>query len=61
MPVGLTPFSLFNVFGNNAFSSVAFLTRGNPGYGQPIPMQGTIPAQGENPGTSSTLGPWNSW
>jgi hypothetical protein len=61
MPVGSTLFSLFGVFGNNAFSSAAFPTRGNPGYGQPIPMQGTIPAQGENPGTSSTLGPWNSW
>jgi hypothetical protein len=24
-------------------------------------MQGTIPAQGANPGTSSTSGPWNSW
>jgi hypothetical protein len=54
-------FSLFDVFGNNTFSSPAFLTGGNPSYGQPIPMQGTIPVQGENPRTSSTSGPWNSW
>jgi hypothetical protein len=32
-----------------------------PVSGQPIPMQGTIPAQGAHPGTSSTAGPWNSW
>jgi hypothetical protein len=57
MSVGSTPFSLFGAFGNNAFSLVAFPTRGNPGYGQPNPMQGTIPAQGANPGTSSASGP----
>jgi hypothetical protein len=61
MSIGSTPFSLFGAFGNNAFSSASFLTGGNPGYRQPIPMQGTIPAQGANPGTSSTSGPWNSW
>jgi hypothetical protein len=61
MLIGLTPFSLFGVFGNNTFSLVALLTGGNPGFGQPIPMQGTIPTQGENPITSSTSGPWNSW
>jgi hypothetical protein len=61
MSVGLTPFSLFGAFGNNAFSSIAFPTGGNLGYEQPIAMRGTIPAQGANPGTSSTLGPWNSW
>jgi hypothetical protein len=59
--VGSTPFSLFGAFGNNAFSSAAFLTGGNPGYGQPNPMQGTIPAQGANPGIPSAPGPWNSW
>jgi hypothetical protein len=61
MSVGSTPFSLFGAFGNNAFSSAAFPTGGNPSFRQPIPMQGTIPAQGANPGTSSTSGPWNSW
>jgi hypothetical protein len=44
MLVGLTPFSLFRAFGNNTFSSSSFLTRGSPGYGQPNPMQGIIPA-----------------
>jgi hypothetical protein len=38
MPIGSTPFSLFKEFGNNAFSSVAILTGGNPGYGQQNPM-----------------------
>jgi hypothetical protein len=47
--VGSTPLSLFGAFGNNAFSSASFLTGGNPDYGQPILMQGTIPAQGANP------------
>jgi hypothetical protein len=41
--VGSTPFSLFSAFSNNAFSSVAFPTRGNSSYGQLNPMQGTIP------------------
>jgi hypothetical protein len=61
MPIGLTPFSLIRTFGNNAFSSTTFPTGGNPSFGQPIPMQGTIPVQGENLGTSFALGPWNSW
>jgi len=38
MSVGSTPFSLFDAFGNNAFSSAAFLTGGNPSYEKPIPM-----------------------
>jgi hypothetical protein len=61
MLVGSTPFSLFGEFGNNTFSSVDFPTGGKPSYGQPNPMQGTIPTQGENLGTSSTSEPWNSW
>jgi hypothetical protein len=61
MSIGSTPFSLFGAFGNNAFSSAAFPTGGNPSFRQPIPMQGTIPTQGANPGTSSASGPWNSW
>jgi hypothetical protein len=61
IPVGLTPFSLAETFGNNAFSSAAFPTGGNPSFGQSIPMQGTIPAQGANLGTSFASGPWNSW
>jgi hypothetical protein len=58
---GLTPFYFFGVFGNNTFSSASFSTRGNPSFGQPIPMQGTIPVQGAHPRTSSASGPWNSW
>jgi hypothetical protein len=61
MLVGSTPFSLFGAFGNNTFSSIAFPNGGNPGYGQPNPMQGTIPSQGSNKGTYFASGPWNSW
>jgi hypothetical protein len=61
MLVGSTLFYLFNAFGNNTLSSTTFPTRDNPDLGQSIPMQGTIPAQGAHPGTSSTSGPWNSW
>ena len=61
MMVGLTALSFFGVFCNNYFSLFVFPTGGNPNLGQPIPMQGTIPAQGENPGTSSAAGPWNSF
>jgi hypothetical protein len=57
MTIGSTPFSLAETFGNNTFSSVAFPTRGNPSFGQSILVQGTIPTQGENLGTSSALGP----
>jgi hypothetical protein len=57
MSIGSTSFSLFNVFGSNAFSSAAISTKGNPGYGQQNPMQGTISAQGENPGIPSPQGP----
>jgi hypothetical protein len=55
MPVGLTPFSLNETFGNNTFSSAIFSTGGNPIFGQSTPMKGTIPTQGEN-----LVGPWNS-
>jgi hypothetical protein len=48
MLVGSTPFSLNETFGNNTFSSVTFLTGGNPIFGQFTPMQGIIPAWGEN-------------
>jgi hypothetical protein len=61
MLVGLTPFSLLGAFGNNDFSSVSLSTGGNPSFGKPIPMHGTIPTQGKKPGTSSASGPWNSW
>jgi hypothetical protein len=61
MLVGSKPFSLFNTFGNNTFSSVIFLVMGNLGYGQQNPMQGTIPAQGENLGIPSSQGPRNPW
>jgi hypothetical protein len=59
--VGSTPFSLFDVFGNNTFSSAFISAGGNPSYGQQNPMQGTIPAQGENSGIPSSQGPWNPW
>jgi hypothetical protein len=58
---GLTPFSLFDAFGKNAFSSAAVLARGNPGYGQPQLVQGTIPAQGAHLRISSSQGYWNHW
>jgi hypothetical protein len=61
MPVGSTPFSLFGAFSKKAFLSATFPTRVNPSYGQPNPMQGIIPTQGGNSGTSSTSGPCNSW
>jgi hypothetical protein len=50
MLVGSTPFSLFETFGNNAFSSSCVSVGGNPSYGQKNPMQGTIIALGENSG-----------
>jgi hypothetical protein len=61
MLIGSTSFYLFSAFGNNTFSSAAFPIVGNSGYRQPNLMQGTIPTQGANPGTSSALEPWNSW
>jgi hypothetical protein len=36
-------FSLFDMFGNNNFSLVAFSAGGNCGFGQQNPVQGTIP------------------
>jgi hypothetical protein len=60
MLVWSTSFSLFGAFSNNAFLSATFSSGGNPSYGQPNPMQGTIPAQGENLGTSSASIPFNS-
>jgi hypothetical protein len=48
-------------FGNNAFSSIAFLTGGNPSFGQQNPVQGTIPSQGAMTGVYSTQGLWNPW
>jgi hypothetical protein len=55
MPVGSTPFSWNETFGNNTFSSATFPSGGNPIFGQSTPMQGTIPAQGAH-----IAGPWNS-
>jgi hypothetical protein len=59
--VGLTPFSLFDAFGNNSFSLVVISAAGNPDYGQQNLVQGTIPTQGENLGIPSSQGPWNPW
>jgi hypothetical protein len=61
MSIGSKPFSLFDVFGNNAFSSTVVSAWGNPGYGKQHPVQGTIPAQGKNLGIHSSQGTWNPW
>jgi hypothetical protein len=42
--VGYIPLSLFDAFGNNAFSSSALSIGDNPIFGQPNPMQGLIPS-----------------
>jgi hypothetical protein len=42
MSVGSTPFSWNGTFGNNTFSSLAFLSKGNPIFGQSTPAQGVI-------------------
>jgi hypothetical protein len=49
-------FSLFGAFGNNAFSSAAFSTGGNPSFGQQNLVQGTIPSQRVTTGVYSTQG-----
>jgi hypothetical protein len=38
MLVGLKPFSLFDTFGNNTFSSAFVSVEGNPGYGKKNPV-----------------------
>jgi hypothetical protein len=42
-PMGSMSFSLFNMFGNNAFYSNVVSAGGNPGFGQQNVVQGTIP------------------
>jgi hypothetical protein len=61
MSVGSTTFSLLGTFGNNSFSSAVVSARGNPGYGQPHLVHGTIPAQGAHLGIPSSQRPWNPW
>jgi hypothetical protein len=61
MPMGSMPFSLFDVFGNNAFSSASVLVGGKPGFGKQNLVQGTIPSQGETTAVFSTQGLWNPW
>jgi hypothetical protein len=61
MSVGSTPFSLFDAFGNNSFSSAVVSARGNPSYGQQNPMQGIIPTHVENLEIPSSQGLWNPW
>jgi hypothetical protein len=61
MSIVLTPFSLFGAFGNNVFSLAVVSVGGNPGYGQPHPIQGTIPTEGAHLGIPSSQGPWNPW
>jgi hypothetical protein len=59
--VGSMSFSLFDAFGNNAFSSAVVSAGGNPGFGQQNPVQGTIPTQGESTRVFSSQGLWNPW
>jgi hypothetical protein len=61
MLVGSMSFSLFDVFGNNAFSLVVVSVGGNSGFGQHNPVQGTIPTQGANTGGFSSQGLWSPW
>jgi hypothetical protein len=61
MSVGSMSFSLFDAFGNNAFSSAVVSAGGNPSFGQQNPVQGTIPSQGATTGVFSTQGLWNPW
>jgi hypothetical protein len=61
MLVGSTPFSLFDAFGNNTFSSATISAGGNLGYGQQHLVQGTIPAQGAHLGIPSSQGTRNPW
>jgi hypothetical protein len=60
-PMGSMSFTLFDVFGNNDFSSAIISFGGNPSFGQQNPMLGTIPAQGESTRVLSSQGIWNSW
>jgi hypothetical protein len=61
MSVGSMFFSLFDMFGNNPFSSDATSAGGNPSFGQQNPVQSTIPSQGETTRVFSTQGLWNPW
>jgi hypothetical protein len=54
MLVGSTRFSLFGAFRNNAFSSATISSVGNPNYGKPHLVQGTIPTQGAHLGIPSS-------
>jgi hypothetical protein len=56
MLVVSTPFSLFDVFGSNSFSSTIVSTRGNPGYRKPHTVKRTIPTQGAHLGIPSSQG-----
>jgi hypothetical protein len=38
MPLGLTPFSLFDAFGKRTFSSASISVGGKPSYGQQNPI-----------------------
>jgi hypothetical protein len=55
--VGYFLFSLFDMFGNNAFLSVAVSIGGNPSFGSQHYVRGTIPTQGAH----TSQGPWNMW
>jgi len=52
---------LFGAFEKKTFSSVAFLARGNPSFGQQNLVQGIIPSQGVMIGVYSIQGLWNPW
>jgi hypothetical protein len=59
MLVGSISFSLFDMFGNNTFSSTTISARGNPRFGKKKPVQGTIPTLGVNTRSFSSQGLWN--
>jgi hypothetical protein len=61
MLVGSMLFSLFDAFGNNAFSSAAVSNGGNPSFGQHNLVQGIIPSHGATTGVFSTQSFWNPW
>jgi hypothetical protein len=59
--VGSMLFSLFDTFGNNAFSLAAILVGGSLSFGKQNPVQGTIPTQGASTRVFSSQGLWNPW
>jgi hypothetical protein len=59
--VGSMSFSLFDVFGNNAFSLVVVSVGGNPSFWKQNMVQGTVPSQGVTTRVFSTQVLSNPW